>query len=229
VPTSRRKPAKKKETEPRKRRSPEEARELILGACQKLLADRGPDAVGLKDVASQAGVSHALVTHYFGTIDALIDAAIEAYAGAQRAELIEHIVAHPDEGPRAWMKLYFEWINRPKTARLFGWALMSGRIQRDDFFSHRARGSRRIADAVEARLRAEGRDVDRDDLHFVMLLLNAAPHGYALGKQAFWASLGVDRVGPLEDAFFFDRLADTVELLVGARAPKRAKPARTRR
>ncbi len=68
----------------RTRRSPEEARAVILRAAESLLADRGPDGVGLKDVAVRAGVSHALVTHYFGTIDALIDAALEAHAAEQR-------------------------------------------------------------------------------------------------------------------------------------------------
>ena len=196
----------------RVRRSPEEARSLILHACQDLLTRDGPDGVGLKDVADRAGVSHALVTHYFGTIDALVNAALAAYADEQRAALLERIVAHPEDGPRVWMKLFFEWISRPPTARMFAWALVTGRVESDDFFSGRQRGARRIGDAVEARFAATGEGpVDRADLDFMLLLLLAAPHGYGLGKKAFWASLGRDDAGPEDDTFFFDRLADLVE------------------
>jgi AcrR family transcriptional regulator len=209
---------------PRKRRSPDEARALILRACQALLAKRGPYEVGLKDIAKKAGVSHALVTHYFGTIDALIDAALEDHADRQRAILIERIASHPADGPRAWMKLYFEWVNTPSTAKMFGWALVSGRIDRDDFFSRRSRGAKRVADAVEARLRTDGATgFSREDLEFAILLLLAAPHGYALGRRAYWASLGVDAVGPDEDARFFERLAAVAESILGLSGRKRKR------
>lgn len=213
---------------PRIRRSPEAARALLLSAAQKLLAHSGPDAVGLKDVAREAGVSHALVTHYFGTIDALVDAALEAHANEQRAGLVERILAHPEDGPREWMQHYFDWVSRPITARLLAWALVTGRTKRDDFFSRRHRGARRVVEAVIARTGGEGATTfSRADLEFVVLLLLAAPHGYALGKTAFWSSLGKDDVGEDEDSFFFDRLATLVEKTLSL-GPKRTK-ARTRR
>ena len=190
------------------------------------MADRGPDAVGLKDVAAKAGVSHALVTHYFGTIDNLVDAALEAHAAEQRSKLIERIVAHPEDGPRAWLSHYFEWINQPVTARLFGWALVSGRIDRDDFFSRRQRGAQRVADAVEARLARDGRAVTREDLDFAVLLVLAASHGYALGRNAFWASLGIDSPGKAEDSRFDERLSDIVEAIASGEIGKARKTTR---
>jgi AcrR family transcriptional regulator len=45
------------------RRNPEEARRVILRAAIRTISKQGPAAYGLKDVASAAGVSHALVTH----------------------------------------------------------------------------------------------------------------------------------------------------------------------
>jgi len=197
---------------PRKRRSPDEARAVILHAAQRILAHVGPDAVGLKDVAREAGVSHALVTHYFGTIDGLIDAALEAHANEQRTALIERIALHPEDGPREWMQLYFDWVSKPVTARLLAWALVTGRTKRDDFFSRRQRGAKRVVEAVTARLEAQGaKHVAHADIEFAVLLLLAAPHGYAIGKASFWASLGRDEVGPDEDVFFFDRLASLLE------------------
>jgi AcrR family transcriptional regulator len=79
----------------RKRRSPEVARREILDAAERLMADAGPDAVGLKAVASAAGVSHALVSHYFGTYDALVDAVLARKADA----LTEAVVARIGEAP----------------------------------------------------------------------------------------------------------------------------------
>jgi len=57
----------------RVRRDPEEARSVILDAAERVFAEKGPDAAGLKDVAAMAGVSHALVSHYFGSYDALVE------------------------------------------------------------------------------------------------------------------------------------------------------------
>jgi len=190
-----------------------------------MLAHVGPDAVGLKDVAREASVSHALVTHYFGTIDAVIDAALEAHANEQRALLIERIVSHPEDGPREWMQLYFKWVSDPMTARLLAWALVTGRTKRDDFFSRRQRGAKRVVDAVIARLEAQGtKAVARADIEFAVLLLLAAPHGYAIGKASFWASLGKDDPGEAEDIFFFDRLASLVEKTI---APTKKRPKRS--
>lgn len=201
----------------RVRRAPGDARALLLETAVRLLAEHGPDGVGLKDVARAAGVSHALVTHYFGTIGALVDAALERHADEQRAQLLELIQERRDAGPRAWMGAFFAWIQRPDTARLVAWALMTNRKAKNDFFSRRVRGAKRVADAVEARLANDGRPAARPDLEFVILLLIAAGHGYALGREAFWASLGVDDVGPARDADFFERLGALVESIVPLR------------
>ena len=40
-------------------------RQIEVKAAE-VLAELGPDRAGLKDVARRAGVSHGLVTHYFG-------------------------------------------------------------------------------------------------------------------------------------------------------------------
>jgi AcrR family transcriptional regulator len=60
--------------EPRRRRSAEEARRLILDAAQKRLIERGPDAIRLKDIADDLGISHPAILHHFGSRDGLITA-----------------------------------------------------------------------------------------------------------------------------------------------------------
>ncbi len=56
------------------RRSPEEARSLILDAADKLLAGQSPAALRLQDVAKAAGVSHPTILHHFGSREGLVRA-----------------------------------------------------------------------------------------------------------------------------------------------------------
>src|SRR5262249_27617645 len=69
---------------PRRRRTPERARQEILDAAERVFARSQPDQVGLKEVAREAGVSHALITHYFGTYAGLLEAALERRIRATR-------------------------------------------------------------------------------------------------------------------------------------------------
>jgi AcrR family transcriptional regulator len=58
----------------RVRRTPEQARSLILDAAQASMASKGPDGIRLQDVARAAGVSHSNVLHHFGSRAGLIEA-----------------------------------------------------------------------------------------------------------------------------------------------------------
>ncbi len=58
----------------RVRRTPEEARSLILDAAEAAMASKGPAGIRLQDVARAAGVSHSNVLHHFGSRAGLIEA-----------------------------------------------------------------------------------------------------------------------------------------------------------
>ncbi|HXO92467.1 MAG TPA: hypothetical protein VN849_16890, partial [Stellaceae bacterium] len=45
----------------RLRRTPEEARRLILETAQNLIARTGPEGLRLQDIAAGAGISHSLI------------------------------------------------------------------------------------------------------------------------------------------------------------------------
>jgi AcrR family transcriptional regulator len=75
------------------------ARATIRNAALRLFAERGPDAVTVREIATQAGVSPALVLHHFGSKDGLraevdafaahaFDAIIEAMPTDELAELL---------------------------------------------------------------------------------------------------------------------------------------------
>ena len=154
----------------RARRSPEEARALILEAAERVFATHLPDVVGLKDVAREAGVSHALVTHYFGTYSALVEATLERRFFKLRDELLPMVMSLVTEDADAKSMLgahrraIAKAASDPATMRLVTWALLSGRVAADDFFPHRMLGLKVLADALEARSTAP-----REDLEFLVV------------------------------------------------------------
>lgn len=79
-----------------RRRPPSERREEILQAAIADLAERPVERITLGTVADRAGVSRALVTHYFRTRDALVGAALEAVT-EQAPDVLE---TDPSLGPR---------------------------------------------------------------------------------------------------------------------------------
>jgi AcrR family transcriptional regulator len=205
----------------RRRRSPEQARALILDAAQRLLAAHGPDAIGLKDVAREAGVSHALVSHYFGTVEALIESVFREQMLRTRAEIIQEIGDLTRSGPAEWIQLSFDHLAHPLTGRLLAWAILTGRLDSEDFFPRREQGMRFVADAIEARLRAQlgaDRVPPREDLEFAMLLVFSATLGYVVARNVLWASLSREPA-PERDRWFREKLAAHIlESMPAARA-----------
>jgi AcrR family transcriptional regulator len=73
----------------RVRRTPDEARRLILAAAQAAIARTGPEGLRLHDIAATAGVSHPLILHHFGSRAGLV----RALTRAASEELKEKLVA----------------------------------------------------------------------------------------------------------------------------------------
>lgn len=166
-----------------------------MAAAQKVIAERGPDRAGLKDVAREAGVSHALVSHYFGTFERLVEAALEAHVETVRQRFVTQLEAMTATGQadiEGLIDQFFESLSSPLYARLAGWALLSGRADATDFFPRRQQGLRAIAETIDrGQKRALGEAAfSREKLDFVLVLLVTAGFGYALGSATFWESLG---------------------------------------
>lgn len=64
---------------PRQRGRESVEAKLIQSACE-LLAERGPKAVSIRDIAAKAGVNHGQIHHYFGGKKGLITAAVRRMA-----------------------------------------------------------------------------------------------------------------------------------------------------
>lgn len=206
---------------PRARREPEEARALILGAAERLFGARGPDAVGLKDVAREAGVSHALVSHYFGTYEGLVDAVLEQRAQWVRAR-VAALLAEPSVEVRPARLVNELWaaLADPVSVRLTGWALLSGRADSKEFFPTRVQGMRLIADLIEVRTRgapAGAPRASRADIEFLVTMSFVVTLGYGLGKQAVSASLG-KRASAEAEGEFRARVEEMFEAYLARRA-----------
>ncbi len=66
------------------------ARASIRNAALRLFAERGPDAVTVREIAAVAEVSPALVVHHFGSKDGL-RSAVDAFAGRAFDAVFEEI------------------------------------------------------------------------------------------------------------------------------------------
>jgi AcrR family transcriptional regulator len=176
----------------RTRRTPEEARAHILAAATRLLAERGPDAIGLKDVAREAGVSHALVTHYFGTFDALVDEALGSLVRRARAAFLERLAKSPDDDVGAWLEHMFQVSSDPMYARVAAWGSLSNRLDHEDFFPRREQGVRQIVEAFLRRYRDRGLDIDRESLELFLVVMLTSAIGYAIVGPVIWGALGYD-------------------------------------
>lgn len=175
---------------PRVRRSPEAARELILESARALIAERGPDAVGIKDIGLAAGVSHTLVVHYFGTYDALVQEVLRSGIARFRARLIERVAAQPELDPVGMIGTVLDELQDRTPTRLVLWALLTGRLEGPDAFFRQEQGLRQLADAVEVRMREQKMQAPREVIETTLVLGAAASWGYAIASPALWGALG---------------------------------------
>jgi AcrR family transcriptional regulator len=93
-----------------------------MAAASRLFAERGPDAVSIRDVAAAANVNHALVHRHFGSKDELVRVVVEA--------ALERIAAAwPDEPvvDAAGVGAVVAAARKERAAvRVIAWALMTG-------------------------------------------------------------------------------------------------------
>jgi AcrR family transcriptional regulator len=72
----------------RVRRTPEQARRLILETAQALIASTGPEGFRLQDIAAAAGISHSLILHHFGSREGLVRALTRQAIAELRDKLV---------------------------------------------------------------------------------------------------------------------------------------------
>jgi AcrR family transcriptional regulator len=164
-----------------------------------VFAGRPPDQAGLKEVAQEAGVSHALITHYFGTYAGLIEAALERRMRTVREALLARLreagaLARPGE----LIALLFRALEDPVHLRLTRWLLASERPAAAHAFALRDHGLQLVAHQVASALAARPGPELIAKVELTLVTAVAAAYGYAIGKHALVGALGRQVSGELD-------------------------------
>lgn len=161
----------------RVRRAPADARALIVAAARTELAAAGPEHVTLRRIAERARVSAGLVTHYFGSYEALVQAVLDEL----RTEALRRLAG--TLGTDAVLEVAFDFLMDPTRRRLRAWLdarnVGADPAKRRDFVA-------RLAEAwVAARADAAGVPPPSSaEVHAVVEVLLAAAQGRAPASDA---------------------------------------------
>jgi AcrR family transcriptional regulator len=174
---------------PRRRLEATEARRRILDAAEKRLAEGGPEAIRLQELAGDLGISHPAILHHFGSREGLLGA-LEVRAIEQlRRDLLERRRGSVGED----LERVFATLSGEGHARLLAWrVLRAGRAPvRED-----AKLLRELADAFHAERVEEARHGGRsapshEDTVFGVRLATVAMFGEALLGPLLTASAGL--------------------------------------
>jgi AcrR family transcriptional regulator len=181
-------------SKPRQRRTPQDARAHILDAADEVFRDHLPDAVGLREIAAAAGVSHGLVTHYFATYDGLVAAVIARRLDAARTSAFAHLAQMTfaaDEAPL--LSVLVDLLEDRTLVRLLVWSFLTGRgaaiVGPDGQFG-------RLIDGMTARLAAMGTPIPRPRLELAAMVALATVTGWAVLGDTLDRAFG--RAAPVE-------------------------------
>lgn len=200
----------------RRRRSPEEARGEILAAAERLFLERGPDQVGLVDVAREAGVSHALVSHYFKTYEGLVQTVVYQHIGKLAVAMLERLGAAQALETRELLREVFALHEDPLFVRVGLWVLLLTRAERWSLSGPPDDVVMRAGELVTRHFVRVNQSrglppPSPEQVQHVISLVAMTAHGYALSKHALRASQG-QLASPHQDALFIEQLARMIEL-----------------
>ncbi len=175
----------------RRRRTPEAARQLLLDAAERVFASEHPGDVGLKDIAREAGVSHALITHYFGTYAGLVEATLERRLAALRERIRERLgEAGALSRPEELLGVLFQALDDPVHLRLMKWLAASERPSAIHAFALQHKGLAQIARQVAAAIRPDPSSQLIETIELALATAVSAATGYAVMKMALAGALG---------------------------------------
>lgn len=97
------------------REDPDRRRASLIDATARVLARRGVAGASVRAIAKEAGVTHGLLGHYFGSVDALI-AQTYRHIDARVTEAVDAAVAAAGPYPRARLRGYIIATFQPPIA-----------------------------------------------------------------------------------------------------------------
>lgn len=166
---------------PRRRLSAEDARERILQAAERKLAQVGPEGLRLTELAAELGISHPAILHHFGSREDLV-AAVVARAFGHTNEQLAQAIAGRAHGYEAILDMIAEFYGKNGNARLIAWLLLSGRAPRRGARTTDTRPLQRVIELAHAQ-RTRGRSeraIEYEDTKFRSQLTALALLGDAI-------------------------------------------------
>jgi len=173
----------------RVRRTPEEARRLILETAQALIAKTGPEGLRLQDIAAAAGISHPLILHHFGSREGLVRALTQEAATELRDKLVAAL-ASPQYSVEQQLDRVFDAF-RDGLAQRLAWLAT---VDPGGSAEGTAMIMRDIADSLHARRIATAPPdaaIDREDTDSLIYLVATAAFGDALFGAQLHRSAGL--------------------------------------
>jgi TetR/AcrR family transcriptional regulator, repressor for neighboring sulfatase len=193
----------------RRRGGREQTTAAILDAAEKLFAERGFTAVSVRDIASEAGVSHALVHRYLGSKEQVYRAMLE-----RRESVIRDAAPAEDDLIEATRLMLRDAVLRQRDyVRLLTHSALHGLSYERTI--GRFAATERLAELARGVAAAEGdaRDPDAPDPRFVIASLVAMLMGWAAARE--WVLRATD-LEPMHDEEFleqFERVVLDIERL----------------
>ena len=166
---------------PRRRLSPEDAREAALDAARALLVESGPQAVTLKAVAARIGRTHANLLHHFGSAYELQQALIARMAGFITSSIRAAVLrarAAPDPKPDEVVDLAFDAFDTGGAGALASWMILSGN---EDALDPILTAIHNLVDELAAGHRDE-QPIEDETLTLVLMALGDALFGAPLTR-----------------------------------------------
>lgn len=184
----------------RRRRAPEVARQELLDAAERVFAGAHPDRVGLKEIAHEAGVSHALVTHYFGTYAGLIEATLERRVRRLRETILDKLrqsgaLLQPIE----LLGVLFRALEDPVHLRLMKWVFASERPASAYALALQEQGLKQVARQVGDAVGLPDGSPKLDTIERTLATAVAAAFGWAFSRHTIAGALGRTASTQLDD------------------------------
>ncbi|MFI5776034.1 TetR family transcriptional regulator [Nocardia sp. NPDC051570] len=170
-------------TTPRVRRTPDEARRLILDAAAALLAEGGVAAVQVRAVAARVGMTDAGVTHHFGNRDTLLAELLRHGGRRLRDALRDMLATWLDRGADL-----LELVESLETLYRHGYGELAVALHAAGW---RDRGVGMLDPVVEALHRLRPRGSSLDDTRLAVAALHQAMATESLYGNAFRRSAGL--------------------------------------
>lgn len=189
-------------------RTPGERRQALLDATMRVVAARGLRGFTYRAVAKEAGVTHGLVQHYFGTLEALLEEALTASFERDRSHAPPHQSRTVDEVADNLPS----HIDETRTQQAFQFEVLIESMRRPELRPHMRRIYENYLQAMEERLQRAGLP---EDPHLARLVF-AALDGLVLQR------LLLEEDGDMEPCLDWLRVLLTGLTPTGAPAPRRA-------